>query len=534
MVGAGLEARVAHLEDELADTKVAFRTVVERSSNALLLYRESRVVQVNAPCVALLGYAGAGDLVGCDVTSIVHASDVLATQERLLATHSTGPATPGALRSMRFLCRDGSQRTVEASATALVVDGAPSVLIVARDPAEPKRIDLKALQADRMAALGTLASGVAHEVNNPLGFTVANVAFALEELSRMETELEPAEDEPNGGTEARLAGLRGRLSPVLEALQEARQGSERVRLLVRDLKMFAGGEVARAVHVDLRRVIESALNMAYSAMRHRARLVKDYRATPTVAGNEARLVQVLLSLFVNAAEAIREGDPDRQEIRVVLAAEPLGWCLVEVSDTGRGIAPEHLTCVFDPFFSTKPGSGTGLGLSICHAVVAAMGGDISVESTLTKGSTFRVRLPLATEEGPVAPTKRASIRPTRRARVLVVDDEPMMARAVQRMLSSEHDVDAMTDPLAVLERLRSGVRYDVILCDLMMPTLTGMDVYEAVLSIDPELAQGMVFMTGGAYTPRAAEFLERIENPHLEKPLDRAALHAVLRGQLSP
>jgi PAS domain S-box-containing protein len=528
--GVGLETHVAHLEDELAGARLAFRMVVERSSNALLLHREGRIAQVNAACAALLGYSGAADLLGRDVASIVHPVDLLATAERLLVTHSPGKP---ALWSMRLLCHDGKELAVEASVTALLVDGIPSVLIAALGLAEPNRIDVKALHADRMAALGTLAAGVAHEVNNPLGFTLANVAFALEELSRMETELVPSEDDPDGATEARLAGVRLRMPPVLEALQEARQGSERVRLLMRDLKMFAGGDGARAVDVDLRRVIESSINMAYSAIRRRARLVKDYRAVPTVAGNEARLAQVFLNLFINAAEAIREGDPEREEIRVVLATDREGWCIVEVSDTGRGIAPEHLAGVFDPFFSTKPGSGTGLGLSICHAVVAGMGGQIAVESRLAKGTTFRVQLPIAKDEAMPSRAKRTSIRPARRARVLVIDDEPMMARAVQRMLASEHEVEAMTDPVSALERLRDGARYDVILCDLMMPILSGMDVYEALLAIDVTQAQGMVFMTGGAYTPRAAEFLESVGNPYLEKPLDRAALQAVLRGQLS-
>jgi PAS domain S-box-containing protein len=529
--GEGLETHLAHLENEVVGARLAFRTIVERSSNALLLHRDGRVVQVNTACAALLGYPSAGDLLGRDMTSLVHPFDLVAMQERLLATHPVGAPAP--VVSMRLVRRDGKELAVQASATALLVDGIPSVLIAASDLTEP-RIDVKALQADRMTALGTLAAGVAHEVNNPLGFTVANVAFALEELSRMETELMPTEDEPNGTTEARLAGVRLRMPPVLEALQEARQGSERVRLVVRDLKMFGGRDAARAVDVDVRRVIESSINMAYSAIRHRARLVKDYRAAPTVAGNEGRLAQVFLNLLVNAAEAIREGDPEREEIRVVLAADPAGWCVVEVSDTGRGIAPEHLAGVFDPFFSTKPGSGTGLGLSICQAVVVGMGGDIAVESRLAKGTTFRVTLPIAKDETPPSRGKRPSIRLTRRARVLVIDDEPMMARAVQRMLASEHDVEAMTDPMSAVERLRGGARYDVILCDLMMPMMSGMDVYDAILAIDEGQAQAMVFMTGGAYTPRAAEFLESVGNPHLEKPLDRAALHAVLRGQISP
>jgi signal transduction histidine kinase/CheY-like chemotaxis protein len=406
--------------------------------------------------------------------------------------------------------------------------------LAAHDAAEPKRIDPHLLQAERLASMGTLAGAIAHEVNGPLGFTLANLAFALEELRQMDTQLAPAEGELGPGLEARLAGVRGRLQTVVDSLQEARQGSDIVRLLVRDLKTFSGPDGARAVPVDLRRVLESSINMAYHSIHHRARLVKDYRSSPTVDGNEARLAQVFLNLFVNAAEAIREGDPDHQEIRVVLRAGPAGRCVVEVSDTGHGIAPEHLAAVFDPYFSTKPGSGIGLGLSICRTVVTGLGGEITVESGLATGTTFRVMLPIARETASPVPPPRASMRPTaRRARVLVLDDEPMMARAVHRLLAADYDVEAMTDPVKAVERLRAGARFDVILCDLMMPSLAGMDVYDAVLAIDAEQARSMVFMSGGAYTQRAADFLERADNPHLEKPLDRAALHAVLRGQLT-
>jgi CheY-like chemotaxis protein len=163
-----------------------------------------------------------------------------------------------------------------------------------------------------------------------------------------------------------------------------------------------------------------------------------------------------------------------------------------------------------------------------------MGGTIAFESAPASGTTFRVNLKRVVEEDAKPPpsSRRGAALADRRAKVLVIDDEPMMGRAVQRLLAGAHDVEAMTDPVAAVERLRAGARFDLILCDLMMPTLTGMDVHEEVVAIDAQQARRMVFMTGGAYTARAEAFLEGVTNTRLEKPLDRAALRAIVHAHL--
>jgi signal transduction histidine kinase len=388
--------------------------------------------------------------------------------------------------------------------------------------------------ADRVASMGTLAAGIAHEVNNPLGYTLANVGFALEELQRLDGQLAPVDGEGEAELASRLARARTSVKAVAAALQEARQGGDRVRLLVRDLKTFAGADEERRGPLDVRRVVEASINMAFSAIRLRARIVKDYQGSPRVEGNEARLGQVVLNLLLNAAEATPEGDPEHHEIRVVLRDEGADRCVIEVSDAGCGIPPEHHRRVFDPFFTTKAGGGVGLGLSICQAIVVAMGGTIAFESAPASGTTFRVNLKRVVEEDAKPPpsSRRGAALADRRAKVLVIDDEPMMGRAVQRLLAGAHDVEAMTDPVAAVERLRAGARFDLILCDLMMPTLTGMDVHEEVVAIDAQQARRMVFMTGGAYTARAEAFLEGVTNTRLEKPLDRAALRAIVHAHL--
>jgi CheY-like chemotaxis protein len=402
-------------------------------------------------------------------------------------------------------------------------------------PVESKRREAQLLVTDRMASMGMLAAAVVHELNNPLGYTIANVIFALEELRALEADL--VADDGDEATEmaARLALARSRVGTIVDALREAREGGDRARLIVRDLRTFSRSDDEQRTALDVRRILESAINMAYSEIRHRAQLVKDYGPIPFVDGNEARLGQVFLNLLINAAQSIQEGDVEHHCIRVVTRANARGNCVVEVSDTGQGITPENLNRIFDPFFTTKQKSGTGLGLSICQNIITAMGGEITVESGIGSGSTFRVTLPRGVEESAAVPAAhpRSTGPPLPRRRILVIDDEPMMARAVQRLLDGEHDVVVSSDPRGAVEQIRAGERFDAVLCDLMMPSMSGMEVHEAIEKVEPEQARRMVFMTGGAFTPRAMRFLESVDNPRIEKPLEHAALRAILRPHLA-
>lgn len=278
-------------------------------------------------------------------------------------------------------------------------DGMPaphgrSVIFLVRDITPQKTLELKLLQADRLAALGTLAAGVAHEVSNPLGYVSSNLHFVAEELAGLRRALGDAEGPVDG------EHLRHVLEECEEALGEARQGTSRIREVVGGLKMFARGEDAEAAEglADVRRALESSISMAMPELRHRARLVRELGELPPVRGSESRLAQVFLNLLLNAAQAIATGAPRRHTVTVRAWAED-GKIVTEVRDTGEGIPPGNLERIFDPFFSTKPvGVGTGLGLAICHGIVTAMHGEISVESTPGQGTCFRVLLPAAPED----------------------------------------------------------------------------------------------------------------------------------------
>jgi CheY-like chemotaxis protein/two-component sensor histidine kinase len=324
------------------------------------------------------------------------------------------------------------------------------------------------------------------------------------------------------------------LEEIADALAEARQGAERVRNIVRDLRVFARGDEEARGPVALRRVLDSSINMAWNEIRHRARLVKDYADVPMVEGNDSRLGQVFLNLLLNAAHAIEEGQVERNEIRVTTRTDSDGRAVVEVRDTGRGIPQELQARIFDPFFTTKSAAeGTGLGLWICHGILQAQGGLISVESEEGRGSVFRVTLPVATIEAP-APRPQLSAPDTGRrgGRLLIVDDEPMILGALRRALAADHQITCVPDGRAALVKLRAGERYDAILCDLMMPELTGMDLFAEMRRLTPDQTERVIFVTGGAFTPRAREFLARVPNARVEKPIDFQNLRLMIRNIL--
>jgi signal transduction histidine kinase/CheY-like chemotaxis protein len=382
---------------------------------------------------------------------------------------------------------------------------------VLRGRAERAGLEAHLVEADRLAAVGTLAAGVAHEINNPLSYLLGG----LEYLEREIAGLAPA--------------LPGRLDEAQRVLGEMRAGGARIRHIVRDLKTFSRQDEAR-VTVDVRWVAESSIHMAAHEIRHRAQLARDFGPVPPVHGSEARLGQVLLNLLVNAAHAISEGSPLTNEVRVTTRTDGSGRAVVEVADTGSGIAPEHLKRIFEPFFTTKPhGVGTGLGLWISRNLVSALGGEIQVESTAGAGTVFRVVLPPAPAHvrapDPDLPAPRSALR----GRVLVVDDDPLVANAIRRTLAPEHDVVVETSARTALARLAGGERYGAIVCDLMMPDMTGMELHAAVARVSPGDGARVVFVTGGAFTPEARQYLETVRNPRLEKPFDPNALLSAVR-----
>ena len=373
---------------------------------------------------------------------------------------------------------------------------------------EPARI----AQAERLAALGTLAAGMAHEINNPLTYVLLNLDCAMRAL-------EGLSDDRN----------RRQVEEVERLVQGALEGAERIRGITSGIRAFSRAEDVRRVPLDVRSVLDSALRMVMHEIRHRARLSKVYRDVPLVLASEGRLGQVFLNLLTNAVQALPEEDAGAHEIRLNASTDTEGNAVIEISDTGSGIPSHLLGRIFEPFFTTKPiGHGTGLGLSISHGIVQSLGGQITVVSEVGTGSRFRVVIP---------PFSRTAVQevdgvegrpPIPRRRVLVVDDDRGVCEALKAALSVEHDVVLAQSSQQALELIGEGDRFHLILCDVHMPEVSGIGLYQQLSAARPELADRLIFMTAGTFTQRGRDFLAAANRPLLEKPLDLSAVRALL------
>jgi CheY-like chemotaxis protein len=204
--------------------------------------------------------------------------------------------------------------------------------------------------------------------------------------------------------------------------------------------------------------------------------------------------------------------------------------VVSIADTGCGMTSEVQRRLFTPFLTTKPvGVGTGLGLSICQRLVTSMGGQIEFWSEVDRGTVFRVLLPIARFNEEPVPVKAVAVeRASRRGRVLVIDDEVLIAQTIGRILGANHEVLAVDNAHEALSKFRSGERFDVIFCDLMMPQVTGMDLHVELSRIDVDQAAKVVFMTGGAFTERARDFLASVPNPRIDKPFEIEGIRSLV------
>jgi PAS domain S-box-containing protein len=463
------------------------------------------------------------ELLSRPVLDFIHPEDrerTLEARQRLHDGKEMGPLVN------RYRCKDGTYRWFEwrsighpdrrlvYAAARDISDQKQAEEHLRQSRAREEKLQRQLIFADRKASVGTLAAGVAHEINNPLAFVIGNITLILEELERLDL---PPEQRTN----------------LLEMASDIRTGAERIRKIVRGLKTFSRAPVEQLSVFDVRPVLEQSINLAFNEIRHRARLVKDYGRSPFVQADEARLGQVFVNLLVNAAQAIAEGDADANEIRIVTATDESGRAVIEVRDTGPGIPAAIIDRIFDPFFTTKPqGVGTGLGLSICHNIVTGLGGELTVASAEGVGSTFRVTLPAATGAPEVPP--HATPAPERSlacASVLVVDDERAVGQVLKRALG-EHEVTAVLTAQEALDLLEAGHRFHVVFSDLMMPQMSGMEFYDELTRRFPDVARRVVFLTGGAFTPAADAFLARVPNERLEKPFDPRVLRDVVQRSL--
>jgi PAS domain S-box-containing protein len=479
----------------LLRTQSELRDLMERVPEPLVVHRDGVLLWANRAFISTMKCSDLGELRGTRFLDFVVAPDEGAAAARLAT-----PIGGTTVQTFRVRVADGSFRTLELSASQSVTfEETAARMVVARDVTERDALREQLLLADRMSQLGFLAAGVAHEINNPLAYSMLALEGARRQIGA------------------------GDAAAATESLTIALEGTQRVRAITTDLRLFTRGAKEHAEPVDLAEVLRATADLAGANIRTRGHVVMDLRPVPRVFADAGRLGQVFMNLLVNALDAVAAGDArtNRIEVRAFTGAD--GCAVVEIEDNGRGIPPEVAARIFEPFFTTKgPRAGSGLGLALCHRIVSDLGGRIEVGASSGPGTLFRLTLP--PWQGEPAPSSAPAPRSARRLRVLVIDDEPPLAKALGRMLEDEHQVDTVTSGEAALSRLEAGADYDAILCDLMMAGLGGMDVHSRLLAVRPDLARRLVFMTGGASSPRAQRFLDEVKNPRLDKPFTRDEL----------
>ena len=488
-------------EEEARRTSAALRELVVRLPDVLLVHRDGEVVFANPAAEATLGEGVTGSLSGTPLSRWLPEVDQQhLTERKPTELHLHTPAGPTVL--------------VEAIQVRLSWMGSPASLLIARNLAERRQFEEGLQRADRLAALGTLAAGMAHEINNPLTFAM----LQLEELDAAINDLPEALGQP----------LSVRVPGIADALG-------RVSTIVHDLRLFVRGEQQAPGPLALLPCIERALLIAGSELKHRATVQKDLVEVPRVMGHEGRVVQVLVNLLVNAARAFPSQDVGRNLVRVGTAVHG-HQVIVSIADNGPGIPEEIRARVFDPLFTTRPvGEGSGLGLWISHAIVAAIGGQIELASEVGLGTTVRIVLPalgasLPSTEYEAPPPAPAELIPNRRLRVLIVDDEPGIGQLMASALADLAEVVVRDGPPAAREVLAAEGRWDVLLLDVMMPEGSGVDLLAWIEGARPELAARTLLMTGGAIGEDIAQWLDARAERVLRKPFRRQALRdTVLR-----
>jgi PAS domain S-box-containing protein len=538
-----------------------FRAVVDVMPDLISVHRGGKLIYLNRANCQFLGFDQAGERWrGIELTDRVHPDDRAQLAALFARVLALPPHIASEIVELRMRSADGGWRICEVSGLLVDIGGALTVVASGRDVTERKRLRAKLLVSDRMTSLGTLAAGIAHEINNPLSYVTGNLEAAAETLRDA----------------AGAPGVAACAEPaeVTAAIKDARDGAERVRKIVQGLRMFSRAEEENRVPLALADVLEAAIRLTANEVRHRAQLVRELGPVPLVVADDSRLTQVFINLLVNAAHAIPEGHSDRNRITVRTRTDDHGHAVIEIEDTGNGIAPEQVSRVFDPFFTTKDvGGGTGLGLSICHGIISGLGGHISIESSRDSalvsgspvtaapaghgshgtgrvplawslatgkvprvGTVVRVELPPAElPAGPPLPPPPAPVdappatADARSPRVLLVDDEPLVADTMRRLLRRDYDITIALCGQDAIDQITRGARFDAIVSDVMMPNMTGIELLEQLQLLAPDQAQRLIFLSGGAFTAHTRERLDQLGVLQLEKPISAKLLRASVK-----
>jgi len=517
--------RQAELFDQVCRAKREWETTFDAMSDGVIIFdAQGRIKQVNAVAARMMGML-VGDLIGRVGSELLAGSGPPVKClhiEPLEGEHQNNQRQPkeeferyfalaltGQEQSfeLRFVGESLSQSDLVATLTPWrEADEVIGVIGHLRDVTEQKRLREQLMQSEKMAATGQLISGVAHELNNPLTSILCYSQMAQEGI---------------GGAEM-----------IAEYLRRVASEADRARRIVRNLLTFARQQKPQRCLTDINDLIERTVELRAYENRVNNIEVRKFLDPhlPEILCDPQQIQQVFLNIIINAEQAMLEAR-NRGKL-IIFTASTASTVSIRFVDDGPGIPPENQRRIFDPFFTTKEvGKGTGLGLSICYGIVKEHGGNIYVESREGGGARFVVELPIVGREQPASQTVEETLPEARFApgkEILVIDDETLILDLIDKVLSRiGHKVDTLKDGSAAIDKIKQK-KFDLIICDMKMPGISGAEVYHQIKSVDPNLVERILFITGDTINPETADFLTTSGCPFLLKPFTESELRSAI------
>ncbi|MBK8999197.1 MAG: PAS domain S-box protein [Myxococcales bacterium] len=502
----------ASVEAELRRSEARFRALVEAIPEPVFITGLGGISYGNPAAVRLFGYDNLEEALGKDPRSVAHPDDVAQLEQRAMAMLLERRTLPPF--EYRVYRRDGELLTIEVSSIPIEYEGVPSILTFARDATERKQVEAALLQADRLAVLGLLAGGLAHAMNNPLSYVLVD--------------LEQAERAIAAGL-----GSEAECEEVLKRLREAHEGAQRIADVVRRMRSLSRIDDDRRTPVDVRAVLEAALELIGNELRHKGQLSIELEDAPPVMASRGRLEQVFLNLLAHAAQSLPETGEGRVELVMRGDAEHV---VVEVFDDVLCREPRDMARMLEPFPTPKEGLRRALSLPLCRSVVEGLGGEMSVDDT-DRGMRVRIVLPAAASLGSVTLPVRGSSNPAPRpeataaVRLLVIDADAAVGSALRLMLEPDHSITCVRKAREANEELLSGDQFDLVLCDATQASVGAEELVETLSRERPELLARVVLMTGGAPDERQRGLIQRVAGRHLDKPFDAERVRGLISAR---
>jgi two-component system cell cycle sensor histidine kinase/response regulator CckA len=482
-------ALVLAFEERLRRCERNLLRILDASSDGILIHRELRYVYANEAALKLVGRPRE-EVIGHSPFELVPPRFRVLLAERIMAAYTTHAPMPEV--EERLLHASGTEVPVEVVTVPIIFGEDVATLVHIRDISARRTLEIRLRNADRLASAGLIAGGIVHEVASPLAYALTNVTLLEQRL----------EEGADGGEIRRLLSM-------------VREGVTRAAQVARDVKVFTSEPGTKPGAVDIHDVLRSAVAFLGPEMRSRANVIERFDDVPKVLGHASRLAQVFLNLLTNAVQSLEGRTRGPKDVTLTTRARG-DTVVIEVKDTGVGIPSEHQSAIFEPLFTTKA-EGSGLGLALCKELIAKEGGELEVASVVGAGTQFTVTLRTAPREG-VAKARALRARSSGK-RILIVDDEPRLARSLKLVLGAHHTTLAASGHEA-LQRLHAGAEYDLILCDLLMDNIDGIDLHRRIGLEWPALQSRMIFLTGDAFISRTQLFLASVPNPRLQKPFE--------------